>query len=228
MAWLERSYGGKMIRPKPEVYIADDNGFGAIVTPWGPRHVANRVIEILRDHTMSARQDLEATSPFQKLSCLSASANSLRVALMLANDYLYRDDNKSEFVAGVEVLVFAKFHNELSIAQVGAPSLMLARQGMPLLPLCTQIDLSTEMSGPSRSLAPLPSNLLGLHSTTNLTVLSVRVQPDDHLIFLSHSFSTQLPRPLQDGAPSLNTITETLAKQSPELPFWLGVLTLAD
>lgn len=227
MVLHERSYSGRLTRPVPEVEIAEDGSFGAIATPWGTRQAARRVIETLRDYTLSARQDMEATSPFQKLSCLSPLANSLRVAVMLANDSLYREENKAEYTAGVEVLVFAHANHELAFAQVGAPHLLLARAGLPWLPLSVQIDMSTELSRKDDLLAPLPQNLLGLHGTTNMNVHSFKTQPGDRLVFLSHSLVSQpLSQLTFDGA-ELNTVSSLLAQRYPDLPFWLGIFELA-
>ncbi len=226
MGLEQRSYGGKLFRPTPEVEIADDLSFGAIITPWGPRQSATRGIETLRDYVLSARQDLEATSPFQKLSCLSTLANSLRVAAMLVNDSIYREENKAEYTSGVELLIFARNENEMAFAQVGCPNLILARKGLPLIPLAVQIDLSTEMSQTPEILSPLPHNLVGLHTTSNLTVSSIRLQPGDKFVFLSHSLGAQPFSALTFNSVNISTLSESLARQNPELPFWLGVLDL--
>jgi hypothetical protein len=223
---LQRSYGGKMLRPTPEVEIHDDVSFGAIVTSWGPRQAATRTIEILRDFVLSARQDVEATSPFQKLSCLSPLANNLRVAIMLVNDTLYREDNKAEYISGVEVLVFACVQGELAFAQIGSPHLLLAREGLPLIPLSVQMDLSAEMSGPKRLLSPLPQNMIGLHTTSNMNISSFKVQPKDKLIFLSHSLIAQSLSKISYNNSDFDGISDSLAKQYPDLPFWLGMVDL--
>lgn len=219
----ERSYSGKLFRPKPEVYLEEDGSFGVVATPWGPRGAAKRAIDILKDYILSARQDMEATSPFQKLTCLSPLANSLRVGVMLANDSLYREENKAEYVAGVEVLVFAHQMGELAFAQVGYPHLFLARPGMPWIPLSVQVDLATEISRPPDVLAPLPQNVLGLHTTTNMNVSSFKIQPQDRLVLLSHSVVTNPLYNLPFDKTSLNQVSESLAKSYPDLPFWLGV-----
>jgi hypothetical protein len=225
---LQRSYGGKMFRPTPEVLIHDDLTFGAIVTPWGPKQAAGRAIEILQDFILSARQDHEATSPFQKLSCLSPLANNLRVAIMLVNDTLYREDNKSEYLSGIEVLVFAQSNGELAYAQVGSPHLILARRGLPLIPLSVQMDLSTEMSKRSNLLSPLPQNLIGLHTTSNMNIASFKVQPKDKLIFLSHSLVSLPHMTNTPNAPvDFDRISESLAKTYADLPFWLGLVDIA-
>jgi hypothetical protein len=226
MSFIERSYSGKISRPTPEIEIADDGSFGVIATPWGHRQSGRRAIDILRDYTLSARQDLEATSPFQKLSCLSPLANSLRVAVMLANDSIYREENRAEYTAGVEVLVFARANNEMAFAQVGAPHFLLSRPGLPWLPLSVQIDLSTEFSRAEDMLAPLPQNLIGLHSTTNMNVGSFKTQPGDRLVFLSHSVVSHPLNALSYEGAEVTAVSAQLSKQYPDLPFWLGIFEL--
>lgn len=223
----ERSYGGKLFRPKPEVHIEEDGSLGIIATPWGPRSGARRAIDIMKDYILSARQDMESTSPFQKLTVLSPLANSLRVGVMLANDSLYREENRSEYVSGVELLVFSHFSGEMAYAQVGHPNLFLARGGQPWTPLTTQIDLASEFSHGEKPLPPLPQNLVGMHTTTNLNVSSFRVQPSDRLIFLSHTHAShaQFSLPFEDS--NLEQISSTLAERFPDLPFWLGVFSAA-
>jgi hypothetical protein len=222
----ERSYAGNLFRPRPEVYLEEDGSFGVVATPWGPRNGAKRVIEILKDYVLSARQDMEATSPFQKLTCLSPLANSLRVALMLANDSVYREENKSEYISGVEVLMFSHQAGELAFAQVGHPNLYLARPTYPWIPLSIQVDLATELSAPKEMLAPLPQNLIGFHTTTNLNISSFKTQPGDRLIMLSHSHAaaTVFSTPFEKS--NLDAISASISAQHPHLPFWLGVYSL--
>lgn len=225
---VERSYSGKLFRPTPEIHIEDDMSFGVIATPWGNRSSAKKCIEILKDYILSARQDMEATSPFQLLTCLSPLANNLRVGIMLANDSLYREENKSEYITGVEVLVFAHQNSELAFAQVGLPHFFMAREGKPWIPLSVQLDLSVEMSQkPSEVLAPLPHNTIGLHTTTNMNIASFRTQEHDKLIFLSHAIASNPLFNLDFEQTSIDDISRSLSRQHPDLPFWLGILNLA-
>lgn len=225
MGFEQRSYGGKVFRPTPEVHVEDDGSFGVIATPWGARPGAKKVIDTLTDFILSAKQDMEATSPFQKLACLSPLANSLRAGLMLANDLVYRDENKAEYISGVEVLVFSHSGGELAFAQVGYPHLFLARPGLPWIPLSIQIDMSGEMSRPPEILPPLPQNLIGLHNTTNMNLSSFKTQEGDRLIFLSHSVVSHPFFALKSEDASIDNITEMLSKYYPDTPFWLGILS---
>lgn len=225
MSFDQRSYSGKVFRPTPEVVIQEDGSFGVIATPWGTRDGAKKAVELLTDYVLSARQDLEATSPFQKLTCLSPLANSLRAGVMMANDTLYREENKAEYTTGCELLVFAHAEGELAFAQVGYPHLFLARKDLPWIPLSVQMDLATELSEPPEILPPLPQNLIGLHISTNMNLQSLRMQSGDRLIFLSHSVVSHPMYSLPSDKSDLDTVTKTLSKSHPDLPFWLGVLS---
>lgn len=226
MNFEERSYSGRLLRPKPETYLEEDGSFGVIVTPWGNRASARKVIDILKDYVLSSRQDMEATSPFQILTCLSPLANLLRVGVMLANDTIYREENKAEHITGLEVLAFARQNDELAFAQVGFPHFFLARTGLPWIPLSMQIDMSTEMSAATEILAPLPQNLIGLHTTTNMNVSSFKTRADDRLVFLSHSVASSPLFQLPFERTNLDDISNRLASDYPDLPFWLGVFSL--
>ena len=227
MAFSERSYSGKLFRPTPEVHIEDDGSFGVIATAWGNRQAAKKTIDILTDYILSARQDMEATSPFQKLTCLSPLANNLRAGVMLVNDSIYREDNKAEYISGVEVLVFARADGELSYAHVGAPNLLLARTGLPWIPISVHMDLSAELGRAPTLMAPMPQNLLGLHSTSNLNVGSFKTHAGDRLIFLSHSLISVPLTTLTYEQTSLEQVSSVLSSQYNEMPFWLGILDLA-
>lgn len=226
MAFDERSYSGKLFRPSPEIYIQDDLTFGTIVTSWGSKSSAKRIADILTDYILSARQDMEATSPFHKLTCLSPLANTLRAGLMLANDTLFREDNKAEYHTGVEVLVFGILDGEFAYAQVGQPNIFIARKDRPWTPLSIQCDFATEMSLGSAIMAPVPQNLIGLHNTTNMNIGSFRVQNQDRIVFLSHSMAVHPLYQLAFDQTDIDHITECLAKGYPDLPFWLGILDL--
>ena len=221
MSFQERSYSGNLLRPTPEIHIEEDGSVGIVATPWGHRQGAKRVIETLLDYISSSRNDMEATSPFQMMTCLSPLANTLRVAVMLANDSLYREENRNEYTSGVELLVFAAKDEELAWAQIGSPNLFLMRQKVGLIPLSTQIDLATELSDQTE-LAPLPANLIGLNPTSNFSINSIRPHQGDQLIFLSRSRTPKEFYTLNPSALTLESITQKLSADSSELPFWVG------
>lgn len=226
MNFQERSYGGKIFRPRPEVYFSDENRILIVATPWGPRTAAKKVSQIILDYFSSAAQDMEATSPFEKLSCLSPIANNLRIATLLANDKLYREENRTEYTSGVEIFAASLEKNDIVWLQVGHPNVMLARKGKGVIPLGSHVDLALDIAAGAKILAPLPSQLLGLDQSCNLTIGSFRPQLNDKLILVSRSAMSERIYLLSDKEWDLNSVSQSLAQNHPDLAYWLGVLSL--
>lgn len=221
-----RSFSGKYQRPAPEFHVEEDGSFGAVITPWGPRSSIKRAIETLSDFILSAKNDMEATSPFQKLTCLSGAANTLRAAVMLTNDILHREENKNEYVSGVEAFVFSYVGGEVSFVQVGQPQVLLWRENQSLTFLSPHMDLSQEWTQSSATLAPLPNNLLGIHRTTNFQVISFKPQPGDRFILLSR---TRVPASILQLHPSqitLDSMSKLLSQDNKDEPFWISILPI--
>ncbi len=218
-----RSYRGKSFRPAPLVHVESDGSLLLIITSWGQPSTAERARDVLTDFILSSRNDQEATSPFQKMTCLSPLANNVRVAMMLLNDTLYREENREDYTEGIEILVCAKHENEITIAQAGQPHAFISRPGLPIQALSLGSDLSTELSHAPELLAPLPHSLLGLYSTSNFSIQSFRVNQGDQLIFLSRSHFPQEFLTLASRDRNLDTLAKVLSKDHPDVPYWLGV-----
>jgi hypothetical protein len=221
----ERPYAGKNFRPRPEILLDEPSQLLIVATPWGPRAAAKKVIDRMVDYLSLAREDREATAPFERLSCLSTQANNLRVAALLANEALYREDNRIEYRSGVELFAAIVDENELVWLQAGNPQILLSRLGRKLLPLGSQIDLAYDMSGETL-LPPLPSQLLGLDTSLNLSLNSFRARIGDKLVLLSHSQMPENIFAIENGQTTLEAISAVLAKVDQNLAFWLGILTL--
>ncbi|MGE0761964.1 MAG: hypothetical protein AB7N80_01670 [Bdellovibrionales bacterium] len=227
MKLVERSFSGKVFRPRPEVLCETDGSLCIVATPWGPRATARKVIQSVVDLFHSARSDDEVTSPFQVLTGLSSMANNLRAAVMLANDTIYREENRSEYLSGVELFVAARRNNELAWAHVGGPHVLLDRTGFDLQILAASPDSALAHSDQQQMLAPLPSALLGVGPTTNLSVHSVRLQTEDRLVLVHRSVIPPRLQTLKASERELVPMSQLLARQSADLPFWLGILSFA-
>lgn len=225
MKLIERSFSGKVFRPRPEILCEADGNLCIIATPWGPRSTARKVIQSVVDFFHSAKSDEEVTSPFQPLSGLSPMANNLRVAVMLANDTIYREENRNEYLSGVELFVAAKRDGELVWAHIGGPHILLDRAGLDLQVLSASPDYALLHTDQNQLLAPLPSQLLGLGTTTNFAIQSVRVQKDDRLVLVHRSFVPPKLQTLTRPQRQLGPMSQIMAKQSADLPFWLGILS---
>jgi hypothetical protein len=198
----------------------------AIATPWGQRDLAKDILDLINEYVSATFQDQEATSPFDKWTCLSPVANSVRISMLLSNDSLYRTANSREYKTGLELFVGAHAHNEFVWGQVGCPHILLIRNHRPLVALNSQPDLSFEMSSGPIVLPPLPRNLLGVHSQLNVNIGSFRPQNGDRLLLLSRAYvpvnlftDNLIDKNLED-------MTQLVAKDNPTMPFWIGILDL--
>lgn len=224
-----RPYSGKQPRPKPEVHFEASLNTLIIAIPWGPRAGARKVIDRILEFLAFASQDKEATSPLPKLSCLSDSANNLRIAALLANDMLYREDNREEYHVGVELIALTLSGNELSWVQVGGPNVLLARDNQTLMSLESKTDLSIDCSDKKNAhpLTPLPGQLLGLDSNVNVSVNSFRARAKDRLILLAHSQPPSVVYSWTQADLDLDTMVRAVATSAPQRAFWLGNLDIA-
>lgn len=225
MILKERSFGGNLFRPRPEIHC-DSKELIIIATPWGPRRSAKLAVQVMLDYFLSSRDDRETTSPFERLSCLSSAANNLRIAAMLANDAIWRRENNNEYLAGVEIFASCFFNQEFTWVQVGQPHLFLAKQEQQsLMPLSSSLDLALEMSQARELLPPLPNQMLGVDSSVNLFTSSYRPRKGDHLILLSRS---DFPASLYSAPPEESKISEILANDDPNRPYWLGIIDIFE
>ena len=224
----ERPYSGSTFRPRPEIHLDSATGTFIVATPWGSRDVARKVIDRMNDYLALSREDSEATSPFQKLSCLSDQANALRIATLLANEAVYREENRTEYRSGVELFAGLLTDDEFVWVQSGNPQILLHRAGRTLLPLGSQIDLSYDMSEGDGLLPALPSQLVGIDSTLNFNINSFRARQGDKLVLISHSHMPTSLFGLKDADIELDALSRHLSKTHPDHAFWLGLLELGE
>lgn len=223
-----RPHRAAQIRPEPEYQLDAETNLLLIVTPWGPRSIANKTLSIISESYAVASGDSEATTPYARLGCLSNEANSLRSAVLLANDTLYREENKEEFKCGVELFAASFVDNEFVWVQVGQPHVLLSRRNGLLLPLGSCVDLSVDLSSGDSILPALPNQMLGVDNSLNLNMNSFRVQPGDRLIFLSHSAPPHILYNTAMENMNLDELTKKLAKDSPNSAFWIGILEFPE
>lgn len=220
----ERSFSGRSFRPRPEIHADPDGHLLIVATPWGPRSAAKKVIQVIVDYLNSVQHDSEATSPFAMLTCLSPKANYLRIAVKLANDHLYNEENKNEYISGVELFAMMRSPQEIVWVQIGYPYLILDRSQRPLIALGTQQDLVTEHSKYNTSLSPLPCKLLGLDPSSDFAIESMHPITGDRLILVSRSGLPIDIHTLPSEKRDLEEISRLLSKDDPELPYWVGVV----
>lgn len=220
MKLQQRSYGGKIFRPKPLVH--QEENLLIVATCWGVGDQTSLVVDEISKCVVAAASDVEVTSPFEYWPCLSSASNGLRRAVLLANELVYRTENKSEYRVGYEVLVLYKNKTQLTWAQVGGPAVLVKRPQRSLLPLLTQQDVSGEFAG---ELSPIPVQLLGLESSCQVICGDSLWHENDQLVLASCS---RLPRSFwtesQNSEISLEKVTEWMVKENPDTPFWLATI----
>lgn len=220
----ERSYSTKMLRPRPAIYAEQDGSLLVISTSWGNPEHAQRVNEDIAKYVQAAKADVEVTSPFEFLTCLSAEANYLRVAALISNEAFYRSDNKSEYVVGVETLVLLQQGSKVAYTQVGSPHLLIQKNEGGVAPVAVSYETSLELSSSEESaLPPLPQTLLGVDRGLNLRSGDFRIDSGDRLVLYAGSLWPESLWSLSTQA-DLQKITQKFVQKNPESPFWLGLV----
>lgn len=220
----ERSYSTKILRPKPLLYQEDDGSVVVITTAWGAAENSQKVSEEIVKYVQAAKSDVEVTSPFEFLTCLTDETNYLRTAILIANDIVYRGENKLEYSSGVEVLALYKKDNQIAWAQVGNPSLFIQRSEQSLQPVSMGFDLASEVGTSDEKLPPLPVHLLGLEPKCHVQCGSMKVNADDQLVLLSSTCIASSLWQKDSVNLDMEAITRRMIQDDPERPFWLGLI----
>jgi hypothetical protein len=226
MSFEQRSFiGNSCNRPKPSVHYEDRQNLLIIVTPWGPQAPCQKIVNTITEYYDTASGDLDVTSPFERLAYLSPTANTLRIATLLANDTIYNQENRNEYKFAAELFVGAVSDKEIAWLQVGQPHVLLSRKGMPLMPLAFDMDLSFDLTTSGEILPPLPDNLLGVDRRPNIAVQSFRRKSGDRIALVGRTWLPQELFTLNYQSHSLETLSSALALDS-DFPYWLGFWSL--
>ena len=215
--------GDTSTRPTPEVFLDELASFCLIVTPWGNRSAMKTFQHMITDYYLSASKDLDITSPYPLLPYLSKPANDLRIAIMLAVEWLCHQLNRDEYRCGIELFVATKVEHELLWIKYGSPSLFFCKPGHGVIPIAHDISIPTQML--ISQTAPLPTHLLGFHPNVDISVQGMKFQNGDKLILISkQNFEPQILQLTSDQW-TLGDISHVLSKDSKD-PFWAGLITL--
>ncbi len=222
MSLAQRSYSGKCFRPKPLVGFDEQSQSTLVVTSWNSPEPANKVFQMLKDFLVTS-SDPDATVAGPYIEGLGPTANRLRNAAILANENLFLNENRTEYVAGVELAVFSVHKDILSWVQIGAPHLILSSaQGFQ--PLCYTPDGAWQMQQDT----PLLSHGLGIEKSVYFNCGNYRLQGEEQLVMISRS---QIPSNLYANnihkkANQIDILSQVLVEDRPETPFWIGISNL--
>lgn len=216
MKLLERIYNVNGLRPKPIVLFDQNIGFGSIAFSWGRSEDARRAQEIILNYVNSSLADIEVTSPFEFQLDLSKEANALRVGTLLANDDIYRQSNKMEWQSGLEIINFIIKKNQISWAQVGAPSLQLIQKNGQIIPLSVAFDFSKSSSNSTNSI--LPIHLLGVERNCRLDCGEFYFEKTAKICFSTEHLSRV------SGEIRLEELSRQLIETKPQQSHWISLL----
>lgn len=221
MIFNSRSFvQSEIYRPQPLVHFSDDESLILILTPWGSHENAETIKQIIVNYISAVKEDNEATSPFQKIPSLSPASNTLRTAVLLANDMLYKNRNKTEYLEAYEVFVGLKKNNEFVWTSHGHPHVLLSRKSKSILPLSLDLDHALNFQN-KKALPPLPNSLLGVHSFFELSIKSLIPQEGDKLLLLNRSWISQ--ELITTKTRTYDGFVKNLIEKD-ESAFWFGCL----
>lgn len=217
----QRSYtNGVYFRPKPVISERGESHLLAIATPWGPLESAQKSAQMVTEQfELLAKEDV--TTPFESIPTLSAAANRLRIGALMANQFLYRNENGKIWKAAVELSALHYDHQVLSWVQVGCPHLLLL-EGKTFHPLAYEPDWAHQTG----NAGPLFTQALGIENNVPLKAGSLRVRPHSQLLLVSRG---TLPRSLFAlDRFSIEQVGQLLIDEDEKTPFWVGLVTLDD
>lgn len=177
MKWSSRSSQQNLKMPTTQVYHLLDDQMTLVVRAWGSQEFNQKLIDEISFYLSSAQADLDVTSPFDFRENLSSLANKTRISLLLAHDFFYKSQNKSEFSVGFEATVFFQSKNELAWSSVGRFSLKRIKD-LYLQPLFDSGSSLDEQ-------ILLPVELLGVEKDVEITSGSMHLDPQSQLLLAS-------------------------------------------
>lgn len=132
--------------------IENDMGLVMLATPWGDESATSLAFEVIIDYLKSSQDDIEATTPFEKMEILNKTENDLRAAVLLANEKIFREINRGEYVSALELTLILKSKYQMTWLTTGGHQLQI-RSGDFAALVCGSLP------HPS---SPLPSQLMGV------------------------------------------------------------------
>lgn len=153
----ERYYSHHSSLPKIKLHLDQTANLIYVIINWGEQVHADNLISEMSQYIHAASADVEVTHPYEVFPHLPKDVNILRIATLIGNDYLYRQENSHEYISGIEILVIKKNKNMLSWSRVGRPSLFQLKNQL-LTPILVSNSVIKE----------LPMEMLGIHAKVDI------------------------------------------------------------
>ncbi len=105
--------------PATQVYSLLDDQLHIFLRSWNGNDANQKVIDEINHFLSAANADLEVTTPFEFIENLSSMANKVRISILLANDVIYKTENKEKYLQGFELAIVFKSQQEIVWSTVG-------------------------------------------------------------------------------------------------------------
>ena len=124
----ERFYSTHVRRPKTHFFRNENYHLTMAVCSWGKPEDCKKFYDLtIENYNLMFNDD--ATSPFEQYLQLTNIQNKLRTAILMANEQIYREDNRNSYETGLEFFVMVQNPRLVHWAAVGQPSVFYLHQG---------------------------------------------------------------------------------------------------
>ncbi|MYE07702.1 MAG: hypothetical protein F4X95_03000 [Oligoflexia bacterium] len=226
----ERSFSGKIFRPKPKCYLSSNKKLMTAITPWG-QEAANTqdLFESMETQYNFLSEDKESTHPFPKLMSLTPIENDMRTTVIQINQNIFDKINQDEYAMGFELFFATVVGNVFTFIQIGQPVVLIDRphQGLRIIGQTATPPLSHK-TNKKMPHPPLPYQLLGVNEDISFHPFFFRFQPEDRLILLNRDTIPAKWFYLKREERTVDKLSQLAAEDQPYMPFWLGIIDLMD
>ena len=226
----ERSFAGKIFRPKPKCYLSSNKKLITVITPWGQEATSTQdIFESIETQYNLLSEDKESTHPFPKLTSLTPKENDMRTAVTQTNQNIFDKINQDEYAMGFELFFATTEENICTFIQIGQPVILIDRPHQYLHSIgqanTPPLSFSTDKKTPN---PPLPYQLLGIHEDISFHPFFFRFQPEDRLILLNRDAIPANWFHLKREERTMEKLSQLAAEDNPHTPFWLGIIDFTN
>jgi hypothetical protein len=213
-------YKGHFVFTQPLTFQNQNEDLLIIATPYGDSGSLENALSEFLNEFEGQSEDLDSTSPYPKLTCLSSEENLLFTSVQFLNDFIYSNHNKQNFNLACDFFCVYKKNKSLFTTQIGWP-ITLLHSNNTTHPLTAEYSFAPK----NKQTAPfIPSGLLGLESSINVKIQQITVEDNAEILLLK---SNESPDTLMTTYPNtLDSIANVYASENPEQGFWLGKISL--
>lgn len=146
-----RHYKKDRLIPRMISRTENDLNLVLLATPWGSEAATQLAFDEIITHLKSHQEDIEATTAYEKIETLNQQENDLRSAVLLANEKVFQNINRSEYISALELTVLWQRKHQITWLTSGGHQIQVH----------TPHFFSTVCGAIPHSHCPLPPHLVG-------------------------------------------------------------------